>query len=287
MTATTDEQEAFLAAIREVPECDTRRLAFADWLDEHAGTVECETCKRPPDAKNWVPGHIFVGWGHGWQPCPKCNGSGRVPDGSAARAEFIRVQVELARGAPYQSCWCCKGSGQDITDRGGKLQIDECDHCDDWARPNLVRRERELFTAHGAAWYGPHATTVPPTDLESQRLTGDCLIVRRGFVDEARAPLAVLERVLPDLCGRHPVTLAVATDREPDGEATTAPLFHWWRTDRGDDWQDTAEYLPGDLFDMLPGYPVADAGEWRKGFPSERAALDALSAALLLWAARR
>jgi hypothetical protein len=40
--------------------------------------VECPACKRPADAVNHVPGHIFVGWGHGWQPCSKCAGSMRA-----------------------------------------------------------------------------------------------------------------------------------------------------------------------------------------------------------------
>jgi len=32
--------------------------------------VECEACRRPEGAVNHVPGHIFIGMGHGWQPCP-------------------------------------------------------------------------------------------------------------------------------------------------------------------------------------------------------------------------
>lgn len=38
----------------------------------------CLACKRPVDAVNHVPGHVFVGWGIGWQPCPSCGGSGEV-----------------------------------------------------------------------------------------------------------------------------------------------------------------------------------------------------------------
>lgn len=34
------------------------------------GGHSCETCARPEGAVNHVPGHIFVGWGMGWQPCP-------------------------------------------------------------------------------------------------------------------------------------------------------------------------------------------------------------------------
>jgi hypothetical protein len=44
--------------------------------------VPCEHCKRPEDAVNHVPGHVFVGWGRGWQPCPHCGGTEQVPASS-------------------------------------------------------------------------------------------------------------------------------------------------------------------------------------------------------------
>ena len=55
-----------------------RRLA---WDRTHYGPTlkECPTCKRPKDAVNHVPGRIFVGWGTGWQTCPTCHGTQRVP----------------------------------------------------------------------------------------------------------------------------------------------------------------------------------------------------------------
>ncbi len=77
---------ALLAAIRDRPDDDTPRLAYADWLDDA---------------------------------------------GDAARAEFVRVQVQLAR-LP--------------------------DH--DPARPALEDREHELLAAHEPAWLG-----VPPQAL--------------------------------------------------------------------------------------------------------------------------
>lgn len=40
--------------------------------------IECEKCKKGPDEVNHPIGMIFVGWGHGWQPCPHCGGAGRV-----------------------------------------------------------------------------------------------------------------------------------------------------------------------------------------------------------------
>ncbi len=37
--------------------------------DEAAVIEPCPHCVQPEHYLNKVPGHIFVGWGHGWQPC--------------------------------------------------------------------------------------------------------------------------------------------------------------------------------------------------------------------------
>lgn len=42
-------------------------------------TKPCEACKHPEGAVNHVRGHVFVGMGHGWQPCPTCGGASVVP----------------------------------------------------------------------------------------------------------------------------------------------------------------------------------------------------------------
>jgi hypothetical protein len=41
--------------------------------------VECPGCKKPEGSVNHVHGHVFVGWGCGWQPCARCGGSSRIP----------------------------------------------------------------------------------------------------------------------------------------------------------------------------------------------------------------
>jgi hypothetical protein len=94
----TDEA-ALLAAIAAAPGDDTPRLVYADRLDETAGTVPCQQCKD-----SGKEGHVHRHGKHGpgYYPCPVCSDAdgyptGRIPDGRAARAEFIRVQVELAK----------------------------------------------------------------------------------------------------------------------------------------------------------------------------------------------
>jgi uncharacterized protein (TIGR02996 family) len=85
--------DALLAAIRENPEEDLHRLAYADWLDEQPPTRECPTCK---DRGNWevVDADGFTVAIHA---CFTCGGTGRVSNGNAERAEFIRDQITTGR----------------------------------------------------------------------------------------------------------------------------------------------------------------------------------------------
>lgn len=99
MTPTTDTERALLAEILAHPDDDTPRLVYADYLDERdTVSVPCPKC-----VKGWtvIPyredGDGDVSGG-GFGYCPACHGTGSAPDtANADRAEFIRVQCELAR----------------------------------------------------------------------------------------------------------------------------------------------------------------------------------------------
>lgn len=93
--------DALLAAIIAHPAEDMPRLLYADELDASAGTVACDWCNgsgedRPPNPVDLPDGRRMVYAGP-LGPCPKCKGSCCQSDGRAERAEFIRVQCELAR----------------------------------------------------------------------------------------------------------------------------------------------------------------------------------------------
>lgn len=55
---------------------------------------DCPTCKPPEGSVNHVPGHVFVGWGCGWQPCPRCGGSGKLSGAPANRKEALAQIIE-------------------------------------------------------------------------------------------------------------------------------------------------------------------------------------------------
>lgn len=142
---TTTDGTHLLAAIAANPDDDTVRLAFADWLDENAGTVECPKCKGKKP-RRWRD-HSGI--------CDVCNNAGFVHDNRAAQAEFIRVQVELARGISCLDpsigaviagkpapCYMCRP-------RNKKDCLPWCESC--CRRDDLMNRERELL-AHADRW---------------------------------------------------------------------------------------------------------------------------------------
>lgn len=103
-----DDEAAFLRRIIEAPADDTPRLVYADWLEENAGRLPCPECagaKRVRDY-SFKPYHLPDGFGAEGVPyrvfdCPACQGLGRgASDGRAERAEFIRLQCQLAN--PYR-----------------------------------------------------------------------------------------------------------------------------------------------------------------------------------------
>jgi len=61
------------ASREHVPSCSL----FVPIPGGSVNAVECPDCKQSNGAVNHVVGHIFVGWGHGWQPCIHCNGTGK------------------------------------------------------------------------------------------------------------------------------------------------------------------------------------------------------------------
>ncbi len=93
MTATvttTDPPEvaAFWAAIGARPDDQLRRLVFADWLEERAGTVRCRECEGDGDV--WDDG------GYKYAPrkavtCHTCSGTGYVSNGYADLAAALRA----------------------------------------------------------------------------------------------------------------------------------------------------------------------------------------------------
>jgi uncharacterized protein (TIGR02996 family) len=265
MTAT--DEPAMLAVICAEPEEDTPRLMYADWLDEHAESVPCP-----------VSSQLDPGWAAHLK-C--CDHTGSVPDGRAARAEFIRVQCELAR---WRCPWC-EGRGT-LLGSAGDRGNPACD-CGVLA---LRTRERELFERHRIAWFHSPGVYAVLHLRQTAGTHGIGCVVSRGFVSHLTVPR--LDTLLTtcqmcqgggyvptdrddntcEVCGGsglvptpaarelfggpdcQPVTGVRVSDREPLWDGTVG-LHGWFRDDTGTNPSDLPD-LPAALWDalLLPGH---------------------------------
>jgi hypothetical protein len=57
----------------------------------------CEGCQPLPGAVNHIVGHVFVGWGIGWQPCPICHGTGVKPPPDNDIGQKVRDMYEALK----------------------------------------------------------------------------------------------------------------------------------------------------------------------------------------------
>lgn len=174
------DKEALLAAVVADLDNDLPRLVFADWLDEHAGTSPCVSCK----GKGEVPSYTGM-YQHGRDTCTSCKGEGLVSDGNAEWAELIRIQCELA--VVETTCRCLKCAM--------KREESTC-----WPDPRECweLREREkaiLCNSPYTFWENEWVTTDFNDAISYPPIKSVCpivhhrLVVRRGFCDQVISPL--------------------------------------------------------------------------------------------------
>ena len=129
----SEDRAAFIAKICENPFDNTPRLVFADWLDEQPSTVPCAECNgsgvpfiKPIRHNMWEerqPDGTIRRFSKIPRPdyrirrCESCGGSGSVSNGNAERAEFIRLQIELAAGCdPCPKCGALRARERELWD---------------------------------------------------------------------------------------------------------------------------------------------------------------------------
>lgn len=148
------DRESLLRNILLHPEDDLPRLVMADWLQEHDASWPCDQ-----------PGYAR---GEPHAICAKCKGFGVLENHYAARAEFIRIQCELARMPPrkvYRESvnfifWHNDGS-VDLHDEGmGYPAVGECVDLllDNESRRGGAERNLAGKRVYKAHWHGVRIT---------------------------------------------------------------------------------------------------------------------------------
>jgi len=178
----SDRDNLYRAILRD-PDDDTVRLAYADYLDETAGAEKCPTCAghgriyQSELAGTGETAYTRLGGaihrlGIGKEiVCTACDGGGNETH-TAARADFIRVQVELE---PLRAA------------------TDERDR-----QYRLYQREYRIWQRYlptQADWdlpLGQFRSAWQPTVNDFTTASGAVAILRRGFVSEIRVPVEAL-----------------------------------------------------------------------------------------------
>lgn len=248
-----NDHDILLRAILANPEDDAPRLAYADWLDENGGEIRCPKCKglrfgfcsRCSGEGCSIYGIAANGPCGVEKQCDECNGTGRVSNGFAERAEFIRVQCELDKLPTECDRTFCDG------------QLVVCPDCR--KRKQLWKIERNWIENNRRKFRDDSG--IPLADMgllrqEPLECAGPLFRFRKGLVEEVRCTLAQYLTHCHEIAAKHPVTKWILTDKEPTndplGEHHRNPEYHWF------------------IFVPDPHYPSTNAlpYEWQK--PWER-----------------
>jgi uncharacterized protein (TIGR02996 family) len=205
------EREQMERAVAADPDDDTPRLAYADWLDERAAPVKCGVCggsgykpPEPPEVRERIlPGGRVERYAE-LPPfdfrrppaCPTCGGAGSVPDALAARAEFVRVEVELARLESVR----CHQPGAEFGDGCNDTLCPRCG-----PQYLLWRREDELFALLPA-----EQMRFREVDLFTDRSRW-----HRGFPHTAECVGYFWEQFGDELLARYPIKRVEFADDSP------------------------------------------------------------------------
>lgn len=295
--------DLFIAKIVADPDCDTTRLAYADWLDEHAQEKSAD-CPQCSDSMRWS--NNYERWYCG--ACGIYPGMPVVEKGNdfADRAEVIRLQCEWER---------LKSIAHPNTDEGRVETI---------RIVALATRARVILNKH-PEWF----TLCPNCKGKIQLGVGNCTFCangkhglatgrvgtfRRGFVHSVRVPTiaSVLQRGrhgckaceglgyvdglqyrdenCPECGGNHEPTPyatrlfeqfgtvreVVPVDRVPAEVSYLSRTYYAF--DNWGDFGDYPHYLPTIIINSMTGLFLRDVGQ--KAYDTCEAAIAALGQAL-------
>jgi uncharacterized protein (TIGR02996 family) len=186
-------------------------------------------------------------------------------DGEIERAEFIRLQCQIAELQAHCSCGACvRLRGGDQHTNGpcavDRFRVEMPDGS--FRRTDLIRRETGLLTAYAMDWFEP--TNSGPDFLVSRQRPepigfSAAVRVSRGFIAEVRGPMEWLMGVECDLCLDDAGPGRTYT-RSPGGVLCTGAICPCKGTGR----------TPGHLLEIVNSQPVQFVGVTDEGILWER-----------------
>lgn len=236
----TDEQ-SFTAALTAAPDDDVCRGAFADWLTDNHGTVECPRCtdrkeiaKRPYAKIEIIKRGRFVG------SCPMCNGTTRIPDDRLDRAYYHRTRIavrpvladpdddvprlEFADWADQQ------GRPERATLIRAQIELVNKPPCPDWCRHDPGRCpvtalecdvDRLLQVAAKDVWCGHPRFELRTRGSYGQPTDHWAADVKRGFIETVQTSGPAWAEHADHLVAHHPVRNAFLGGLPVIGYGTT------------------------------------------------------------------
>jgi uncharacterized protein (TIGR02996 family) len=197
-------------------------------------------------------------------------------NGEPERAEFVRVQVELAK------LDCSEPDCERYADQKGC----GCDECSRWRKNWSVKaRQRELWAALSGTWER-HQRLDP---LAAIGLFGENFhgvtpvgVVSRGFVSSLTCDQSLFLAHARDIFAAHPVLTVTLSDREPYQNGAGYCWFDAERDRRGHVPQEAE--LARRIFEMLVPHPGGKGRVRWRDYPTRDLARSALSDAAVFHA---
>ena len=182
-------------------------------------------------------------------------------NGQAERAEFVRVQIQLAE-------WDCRPMWHSCgpTKNGSLCQ-------------EFRRREDQLIAAHKWKWLPDVVRETCIFGSATPEKVADGIRFERGFIGSVGCGVVDWLRHGPEAASAAPITRVRLTDRVPAVNKTTRLLWFKRRRRWGTAWHPSAWDVPPEFWPWLP-----DCGPGTSGLPTMEAAMEALSAAAVAWA---
>lgn len=238
---TSTDEAAFTAALAAAPNDDVCRGAFADWLTDNHGMVECLRCTdRKEIAKSpYVLEGIFHRWRVGGT-CPTCNGTTRIPDDRLDRAYYHRTRIAVRPVLADPDDDVPRLEFADWADQQGRperaalirAQIELshklkcpgwCDHDPMKCRRTALEHEidRLLQVAAKDVWCGHPQFELRTRGSYGQSTDHWAADVKRGFIETVQATGPAWVKHADHLVAHHPVRNAFLGGLPVIGYGTT------------------------------------------------------------------